>query len=261
VRFLLSRAEVIAAAPLADAVRQALAQDPLYRYAERHPKRRVYHGRGEVYGAPLPAGGVRIVVRHSRHGGMFAPLTRDLFFSPTRAPDELETALRLADAGVPTPEIVAYAIYRAGPIMRRADIATREIPGARDLGDALAEAPDAAMRRAHLEHAARLMRALTDAGARHPDLNVKNILLASDAAGATMAYVLDVDRVEFAKPGDPRITQANLRRLARSLRKQREERKLAVTDADIAWLSDVAGGHAPRADAAEPQRSSEDGGA
>ena len=41
VRFLLSGAEVIAAESHADAVRRALAQDPLYHYAERHPRRRV----------------------------------------------------------------------------------------------------------------------------------------------------------------------------------------------------------------------------
>lgn len=242
VRYLLQRAEVVAAAPLADAVRQALAQDPLFRYAERHHKRRVYHGRGPSYGAPLPAGGVRVVVRRSRHGGMFAWLTGDLFVSP-RAPHELEMSLRLSRAGVPTPEIIAYAIYRAGPL-RRADIVTREIPAARDLGDALGDAETSAVRRAMLDSAARLLREMARAGARHPDLNVKNILLAPGVDGPSTAYVLDVDRVVFGRPDDPRIAQANLKRLTRSLRKWREQQRLTMPDSDLTWLAAAALGHA-----------------
>jgi hypothetical protein len=246
VRYLLSGMEMVAAETHADAVRRALAQDHLYRYAEQHPKRRVFHGRDRAFGAPLPDSGARVVVRHSRHGGMLAPLTGDLFLPPTRAPHELETSLRLAHADVPTPEMIAYVVYRAG-IFRRADIATLEVPASRDLAQALGEAGDEAARRRALGLAAALLRQLTAAGARHPDLNVKNILIAGDAV--PRALVLDVDRVSFERPNDPSVAEANYRRLARSLTKWRERHGLAVTQADVDWLGEAARGHdVPHAD-------------
>jgi hypothetical protein len=63
--------------------------------------------------------------------------------------------------------------------------------------------------------------ALTRAGARHPDLNVKNVLLTPGLAdgAAPQAHVLDVDRMIFGAAGDDAITAANLRRLLRSARK------------------------------------------
>lgn len=203
----------------AGAVRVALEGGTLERYAARHPARRELRGRGVVYAVPLPEHGPRVVVRHARHGGLLAPLTGDRFLAPTRAPHELRTALRLADAGVPTPRVVAYAVYTAGPLLRRADVATAEIEHGLDLPAALAAWPDS---RAALLHAvAQLVAALTRAGARHPDLNVKNVLLTTGPteAIAPQAYVLDVDRVVFGAAGDAAITRANVRRLLRSARK------------------------------------------
>ena len=80
-----------------------------------------------------------MVVRHSRHGGLLAPVTGDRFLAPTRAPQELATSLRLIDAGVSTPEIIAYAVYSAGGPFRRSDIATREVEGGRDLAALLGD--------------------------------------------------------------------------------------------------------------------------
>jgi hypothetical protein len=59
-----------------------------------------------------------------------------------------------------------------------------------------------------------LLAALTRAGAVHPDLNARNIVV----AGKT-AYVLDVDRVYFLPPDDPRVVARNRARLVRSARK------------------------------------------
>ena len=104
----------------------------LYAAAAATPGRREYVGRAPAYG--MAWDDVRVVVRHSRHGGVFAPFTGDLFLPPTRAKCEHATAHRLATLGVPTPAVLGYAVYRAGPVFRRSDVVTREIPGARDLG-------------------------------------------------------------------------------------------------------------------------------
>jgi hypothetical protein len=139
---------------------------------------------------------------------------------------------------VRTPEFVAYALYPVAPLLYRSDVATREVPG-RDLGETLRDEPDS--RAAMLEATAELLRALTGAGVRHPDLNVKNVLLAPAANGAFEAWALDVDRVRMRPPGDPRGAAAHDARLARSARKWRDRHGVQITDADLARLASLAG--------------------
>lgn len=219
VRLEVGRATAVTRAELAESVRDALLVGTLHAYAARHPEARALQGRGVAYAAPLPRGAGRVVVRHNHHGGILAGVTGDRFLLPTRAPHELETSLSLAARGVPTPKILAYALYPAGPRLRRADIASREVPNARDAEAALAAATSASEVDEVLEATARLVAALTRAGARHHDFNLKNVLLARGDGGDLTAYVLDVDRVEFLRPQDPRVTELNLRRLTRSVRK------------------------------------------
>lgn len=212
-------AVLVARADVADAAARALAAGgTLYDYAAAHPARRTLHGRAPVYAAPLP-GGFRVVVRHSRHGGLLAPVTGDRFLGASRAPGELATALRLAAAGVPTPDVVAYVRYPAGALLCRSDVATGEVADADDLGAVLADDARAAAVDAWLPAVMALLVRLRRAGARHPDLNVKNVLLAPSGRGAT-AYVLDVDRISFTTPDDARAAAANAARLLRSARKR-----------------------------------------
>jgi hypothetical protein len=204
------------------AVRSALTEPTmrtLHGWAASVPNARPFRGRGIAWAAPLPGGAASVVVRHNRHGGMLAPLTGDRFLAPTRAPYELDVALRLAAAGVETPEVIAYVIYPAGPLLARSDVATREVTGARDLGDVLtASDTGKAERQAALDATSRLCDALFHAGARHHDLNVKNVLLAGDPL-RPHALVLDVDRVTFHRPNDIALRIANNSRLMRSIAK------------------------------------------
>ena len=226
-------------AACAATVRALLAEGTLYAYAERHPARRALMGRLPAYAVPLP-GGLSVVVRHSHHGGLLAPLTGDRFLAPTRAPRELRTALRLRAAGVPTPEVIAIAVYAAGPALRRADVVTREVEGARDLSVALRSA-GAAERQAAAEATATLLRVLAAAGARHPDLNIKNVLVGPQSDGLPIAYVLDVDRVRFEAPGSARAARANLRRLLRSLDRWRDRLGAGVVDHVAARVAGACG--------------------
>ncbi len=217
-------------------LRAALAGGSFFGYAGHHPAARALAGRGVAYAVPLPDDAARVVVRRSRHGGLLAPLTGDRFLGRTRAPAELATSLTLARRGVPTPELVAYATYPAGALRRRADVVTREIAPSRDLAAALLDA-DAEAKNVALDAAARLLAQLTAAGARHPDLNLKNILLARDANGVLEAFVLDVDRVWFDEPGAIRVAIANLRRLARSARKWHRRHGMAFDEVDVGRLA------------------------
>jgi len=239
-RFVLSGADVVALGTCADAVRRAIGERSLYAYAAAHPARRELRGRGAAYAVPLPDGQTRVVVRHSRHGGLLAPVTGDRFLPPTRAPHELKTALRLTDSGVATPEVIAYATYPAGTILRRSDVATREVVGGSDLGAVLAGAMPPDARASVWTATAELLHALERAGARHPDLNVGNVLIVENGDGSRRALVLDVDRMVFGRANDRRIGAANIARLVRSMRKLRSQRRLTVTDDEMEKLAVLA---------------------
>jgi 3-deoxy-D-manno-octulosonic acid kinase len=224
-----------------DEIRVALESGTLYEYAARHPASRPLTGRGVAYAAPLPNGD-RIVVRHNRHGGLLAPLTGDLFLPPSRAPLELATSQRLARYGVPTPEIIAYVIYPAKWLFCRSDVASREIPASSDLAAYLISDSEAE-RRTALRATALLIGQLSACGARHHDLNVKNVLLTRgeslDQSDALIALVLDVDRVEFGRPGDPHVTDGNLERFLRSARKWRALHSARVEETELAGLGET----------------------
>jgi 3-deoxy-D-manno-octulosonic acid kinase len=223
-------------------IRAALESGTLYEYAARHPTARPLSGRGIAYAVSLPNGDP-VVVRHNRHGGLFAPVTGDLFLPPSRAPFELVTSLRLAQCGVPTPEIIAYVIYSAKWLFCRSDVASREIPASADLA-AILTGDDLSRRRVALDAAATLIGQLSACGARHHDLNVKNVLLTrGDSSGRQSApltaYVLDVDRVEFRRAGDPRVTEGNLTRFIRSARKWRDLYNARVDETELAAVAET----------------------
>ena len=184
--------------PFAAAVDEILASgQTLHAWAALTPDARPLQGRGTSYATVL--GDTRVVIRHSRHGGLLAPLTRDLFLAPTRAGHELAVSLRLRANDVPTPEVIAYATYVVMPGVCRADVVTREIAGHELMSPEGAEG---------------LIVAMAKAGAVHPDLNMRNVIV-----DGTRAYVLDVDRVYFLAPNDPRVTARNRARLMRSAKK------------------------------------------
>lgn len=223
--FLVRDARVVARADSAAAVREALATGPIHAWASRQPGARAVAGRGTAWSAALP-NGVEVVVRHSRHGGALAAVTRDLFFAPTRAPRELANALRLASAGVPTPDVVAYAVYPATWPLVRADIATLLMRGS-DLPDAWRASASEPEREAIMRAVAALLGRMRDAGARHPDLNLKNVFVTGRGDGTT-AILLDVDRVVFGAPGSEPLAARNITRLLRSGAKWNAEHDLRI---------------------------------
>ncbi len=224
---------VVAREWAATALSQALrAHGSLFAWAAAQPTRHELRGRGVAWATRLPAGAesqasTAVVVRHTRHGGLFAAVTGDLFPRPTRAPRELATAVRLAACGVPTPEVIAYAVHPVAGILARSDLMTRRLPDGCDLPEAWRAATSSAARHAVIDAVAVLLRALSDCGAQHADLNVKNVYIAGEGAAAT-AYVLDVDRVRFVK--DTHVAARNLARFARSARKWNAERGLDLGD-------------------------------
>ena len=231
-------AAAVALPSLVPAISGILERGTLYDHAATHPHRRAREGRGPVYIVPLQGSDRPVVVRHSRHGGMLAPITGDRFIAPTRAPRELAISLRLIALGVATPRVVAYAIYPAGPFLRRADVVTGEIPDSADLAAVLSGASTIVPRCAAVTAAGDLLAEMARAGVRHPDLNLKNILLSTDGSVAS-AFLLDVDRVTI-DPARARAAAANAARLTRSARKWRDLNGAPITDEEIAFLEAAA---------------------
>ncbi len=229
--------ELVALRGAIHSAREALSDGTMYDFAAHAPGARPMRGRGTAFAVSLPAGGPPVVVRRSRHGGLLAGVTGERFLAPTRAPRELRTALRLERAGVPTPEVIAYCSYPAGGPFRLADVATREVEGGRDLGQVLSDTVPGAERTGSWAAVGRLLASLRAAGARHPDLNAANVLLATRESGDTEAWLLDVDRVWFDRPDEPGVMEANLRRLARSVRKWRDQRGAQVDESELDVLA------------------------
>jgi len=222
----------------ANDVRAVLTASTLHDWASRVYGANVYTGRAPAYGVTLPSSGTRVVVRHARHGGLLAPITGDLFAGSGRAPHELAMAARLAAAGVPTPSFVGYAVYPAALGLSRIDVLVEEVPGARDLANIVR---DGGLTASLVEATARLLAALARAGARHEDLNLKNILISrpvmpNGEPGEPSAYAIDVDRVSFGHPR-VRTMEANVARLARSARKWRRGRDLPIDEDQLAALA------------------------
>lgn len=203
---------------MADGVSAALTRGTLYDYARAHTERPPFVGRGPAY--TLTLGDTHVVVRHARHGGLLAAVTRDLFVGATRAGHELDVSLRLRQAGVATPQVLGFVLYRVAPGLRRADVLTREIAGAADLLTVLTGDPSASDRAAIWDAVRILVEDLSRVGAVHADLNVRNVLIERAPGGAPVAHALDVDRVTWHRPDARAALRANWARLNRSARKR-----------------------------------------
>jgi hypothetical protein len=81
-----------------------------------------------------------------------------------------------------------------------------------------------------------VVRALSAVGARHIDLNVKNVLLQARPDGSLGGHVLDVDRITFLD--DPACAlDRNVARLLRSAAKWRANHGARVTESELAELA------------------------
>jgi 3-deoxy-D-manno-octulosonic acid kinase len=175
-------------------------------------------GRAATALVVLPGGGPRVVVRRLRHGGLLGPLLGERYLDGGRATRELDVTARLRGLGAPVPEPVFALALRRGPLFTLA-LGTLYEEGAVDALTFLASAPDEGrvLRAAAAFGAA--VRRFHDAGGRHADLHVKNLLLRETRAGAD-AIVIDLDRGAIGAAPLPARRARELGRLWRSLAKR-----------------------------------------
>jgi 3-deoxy-D-manno-octulosonic acid kinase len=155
------------------------------------------------------------VLRHYRRGGWVARLTPDRYvwtgLEQTRAWREWRLTARLRELGLPVPEPIAARVIRRGRVYT-ADLITRLIPEAETLAAILRSR---ALPAAAWSRLGAMLRRLHEAGVRHDDINVSNILLRADGS----FHMIDFDRAAIVAPGAWR--ERNLARFHRSLEKHR----------------------------------------
>jgi 3-deoxy-D-manno-octulosonic acid kinase len=170
-------------------------------------------GRGGAWYVEGPFGAG--VLRFYRRGGWVARLSREHYlFTGTerlRCVRELRLLEDLLSLGLPVPEPIAGAWWREGPLYRAA-LLMRRLPARIDLM-ALVHADVAAV---PWEDAGRCIAGFHRRGARHPDLNARNVLRCDDGRLA----VIDWDRGR-REGGPGRWCGVELDRLERSMLKHR----------------------------------------
>jgi 3-deoxy-D-manno-octulosonic acid kinase len=172
-------------------------------------------GRGGALAVPLQ--GNEVVLRPCRRGGLPARLLRETYLGWNPRPlRELCMLERLWRRGVPVVEPLGACVRWVVPGCYRGWIVTRYVPGARTVWEWAASGTAGPGRAAVWRRVGAAIRQLHRAGARHPDLNLHNILL-SPAVAAGRIVLIDFDRPRLSTMF--RKAAADLARLRRSARK------------------------------------------
>lgn len=176
------------------------------------------NGRSRTAIVSLPGRGERLHLRALHHGGLLRALQRDRLLGLARPLAELRAHARLRAAGVPVPIPVLVAAQRVRGFYRAA-LATLHEEDTVDGIALLASGTGAALRRRAARAAGSAVRAFHDAGGRHPDLHIGNLLF-RDHGDRVEALVVDLDRARVSLPLGAGGRMAELMRLHRSLVKR-----------------------------------------
>ncbi|MAE94020.1 MAG: hypothetical protein CL910_05115 [Deltaproteobacteria bacterium] len=176
-------------------------------------------GRGAVSLLEVRGPHQRLLVRSYLHGGLLGPLLGRAYLGLGRALTELRVTASLRAAGAPVPEpVLAAGEPLFGPFWAPL-IATVYEEGTIDGLAFLQSAPDRPTLLAAARAAGRAVRVFHDAGGRHPDLHIKNLLLRPRDAGPEV-LVIDLDRARVTPGLTPGERMAQIMRLFRSLLKR-----------------------------------------
>jgi hypothetical protein len=210
-------------------------------------------GRYPVYIIPAkvpssyPVDEERWAVRHYARGGRASKVLVDRYIrvGGVRPYQETEASEAARARGIPTPRVMAAALYPDG-VFYRADLVTAFVPNSSDLVETLFDmkrmgAGGSADRLDALAAAGGLIRDMAAAGIRHRDMNARNVLL--EWKGATpRAHLLDLDRCRVASTHRPISTAAMHQRLLRSLRKWEKHTGVRITDKEWETLDQAVAG-------------------
>jgi len=176
-------------------------------------------GRASTAVVALEGRSERLHLRPVLHGGALAGLWGDRLLGLRRPSEELRTNARLRARGAPVPRPVLVAGHRRGGPFWRAALATLHEENSLDGVAFLGSEPQPERLLRACAAAGSAVRALHDAGGRHRDLHVKNVLV-REAGSETQALLIDLDRARLVPELRPRARMAEIMRLYRSLVKR-----------------------------------------
>lgn len=166
----------------------------------------------------IQQGDLGLLLRHYYRGGLVGKINKDRFLrepaEKSRAIHEFDLLLKLREMDLPVPRPVAARMEKVGVFSYKADILVEVIPGAVDVFRLLREKKLSADLWQKLGS---VIKQLHDTGVYHSDLNCHNLMLDDK----DKAWVVDFDKCDFRENGDWK--EANIQRLLRSLRKEKEK--------------------------------------
>lgn len=165
-----------------------------------------------------PEGSAGLVLRRFHHGGSLAHLLGPRLRSPRRLFDEFRVQHELATRGAPVPRPAFAVAHRAGAVWT-GGIATVQVRDAVNGLEFLEAGPSAAALSRCAEAAGRALRGFHDAGGRHADLHIANLL--ARERDAMEIFVIDLDRAQLGPPPSTARRAREIARLGRSLYKHR----------------------------------------
>ena len=205
----------------------------LYDWARMAPEVQTLRGRGVTY--VVSAAGRLWVVRHAFRGGAVARFLGDRYLhkGEPRPFAELRVSDALRAHRISTPAVFGFALYPAGPFYR-ADVVTEYVSDSVDLATVVLspDRRDAESRIAAWRAAGMLLRRAWDAGLVHPDLNLRNLLIAGPSH-SPRAWLVDLDKARMSGVLSAGARVAMRRRVNRSRAKLEAEYAHKVPRAEL----------------------------
>lgn len=176
-------------------------------------------GRDDTTLVEVPGSTEKLVLRRLLHGGLLGPMLGPFFLGMGRPLRELRVTGELRRAGAPVPR-PALALGRrvAGPFWKLA-VGTYLEPDAVDALSFLESEPDRPRLLRAAEAAGGAVRRFHDAGGRHADLHVKNLLI-RERSDTSECIIIDLDKARITPGLTPGERMAQIMRLFRSLLKR-----------------------------------------
>ena len=182
-------------------------------------------GRAATAVVALPGHPGRLHLRAVRHGGWLREVLGGALAGTARPEAELRATAALRVRSAPVPQPVLAAGWRVAGVFWAGCVGTLHVEDSRDGIAFLSANPREVERLNFAEAAASAIRDFHDAGGRHPDLHLGNLLLCGPRAEARV-LVIDLDRAVAGVPSDPSTRMRELMRLQRSVEKRGFERSL-----------------------------------
>lgn len=159
----------------------------------------------------------RLHLRPLRHGGVLRKLWGDRLLGAGRGTRELNDTAELHARGAPVPRPVALCGLRSG-LFWRGELVTLHVEDSVNGLAFLRDRPTRERVERASAAAGRAVRLLHDAGARHADLHLANLLLC-ERCTASEVIVIDFDKARVGAPPPAARRMQEIMRLYRSLRK------------------------------------------